>query len=185
MNPSPSTADRLGTLTETADGWQLQYVRRLPKPPATVWRAFVEPELVDQWFPFSIVGEMVVGSRLEFRAKDFEAEPFDGEVIAVDAPHRLEFTWGPDVLRFVLDETQTGTELTLTVLLSELGRAARDGAGWHECLEHLARVESTAPDAVEIEDWGKIHPAYVERFGPGASVIGPPQEYLDAHPDAS
>ncbi len=105
MNPSPSTIDRLGTLEETADGWQLQYVRRLPKPPATVWRAFVEPELVAQWFPFSIVGELVVGSRCS-SGKDFESEPFDGEVIEVDEPHRLEFTWGPDVLRFAFDESR-------------------------------------------------------------------------------
>ncbi len=185
MSPSPSTTDRLGTLVETPDGWQLRYVRQLPKPPATVWRAFVEPELVDQWFPFSIVGDFVVGSRLRFEAKDFEAEPFDGEVIDVAEPNRLEFSWGPDVLRFALDEIATGTELTLTVLLSEHGRGARDGAGWHECLEHLARVEATDPADVAVETWAQIHPAYVERFGPEASAIGPPQEYLDAHPDAS
>jgi uncharacterized protein YndB with AHSA1/START domain len=185
MNPSPSTTDRLGTLTRTADGWQLQYLRRLPKPPATVWRAFVEPELVDQWFPFSIEGEFVTGSPLRFVAKHHEADPFDGEVLAVDEPHRLEFTWGPDVLRFTLEPVDSGTELTLTVALSEHGKAARDGAGWHECLEHLAKVEATAPDEVEIETWAQIHPAYVERFGPEASTIGPPQSYLDAQQDAT
>jgi uncharacterized protein YndB with AHSA1/START domain len=185
MDPSPSTIDRLGTLAETGDGWQLQYVRRLAKPPATVWRAFVEPDLVAQWFPFSIVGELVVGSRLQFESKDYESEPFDGEVLEADQPHRLVFTWGPDVLRFALDEIETGTELTLTVLLSEHGRAARDGAGWHECLDHLTRVEATDPNDVAIETWAQIHPAYVERFGPEASTIGPPQAYLDTHPDAS
>lgn len=185
MSPSPSTKDRLGTLEETADGWQLRYVRQLAKPPATVWRAFVEPELAAQWFPFSIIGDFVTGARLEFAPKDYEGDSFDGTVIEADPPRRLVFTWGEDVLHFALDEIATGTELTLMVELSEHGKAARDGAGWHECLSHLARVEAAEPDDAAIETWAQIHPFYVEAFGPLASTIGPPQEYLDAHPDVS
>ena len=185
MNPSPSTKDRLGTLEETADGWQLTYVRQMAKPPPTVWRAFVEPALIDQWFPFSIIGEFVVGEQLEFAPKDFEGDSFNGEVLEVDAPRRLTFTWGEDVLHFALDEIDTGTELTLTVSLSEHGKAARDGAGWHECLSHLAKVEAPDPESVTIDTWAQVHPFYVEAFGPMASTIGPPQEYLDAHPEVS
>ena len=91
------------------------------------------------------------------------------------------FTWGEDVLHFSLDAIETGTELTLMVELSEHGKAARDGAGWHECLSHLEQVEAADPDAAAIETWAQTHPVYVEAFGPEASTIGPPE----GHPDAT
>jgi hypothetical protein len=53
-------------------------------------------------------------------------------------------------------------------------RAARDAAGWHECLDLLAsELDGTSPPA-----WGqtrrRLHPVYVTRLGPDASTIGPP-----------
>jgi len=169
--------DRLGTLTQTANGWQLQFVRQLNRPPAIAWRAFVEPELVARWFPSSIEGELVTGSPLTFTIPQSQAEPFHGEVIDAQEPHRLVLRWGPDVLRFELTEIPAGTALTMTVELSELGRAARDTAGWHECLDKLAK-EFGESDAAT---WADLHPIYVARFGPEASTIGPPQEYLETH----
>lgn len=184
--PSPAP-DRLGTLEPTDDGWRVQLVRRLARPPAVAWQAFVVPELVAQWFPTTIVGELVAGATLRFEFEDFDAEPFDGEVLEADEPHRLAFTWGPDVVRFELAAAGTGTELTLTVLLSEQGKAARDGAGWHECLDRLVVAESDTDDAAgrgtADPSWPQLRAIYVERFGPEASTIGPPQAYLDAHPE--
>jgi uncharacterized protein YndB with AHSA1/START domain len=172
--------DRLGVLEETDAGWQLRFVRQLGQPPATVWRAFVEPQVVATWFPSSIVGDLVAGAPLTFEIKDFKAEPFGGTVLEVAEPHLLAFTWGADVLRFELAEINGGTELTMTVQLSEYGRAARDGAGWHECLDNLAENSLDSGGTVEAETWATIHPTYVERFGPDAATIGPPQEYDDA-----
>jgi hypothetical protein len=88
------------------------------------------------------------------------------------------------VLRFDFAEATTGTELTMTVILDELGKAARDAAGWHECLDRLERSQSDAPDGAADPTWEQLHAAYVERFGPAASTLGPPQEFLDAQRDA-
>ena len=49
----------------------------------------------------------------------------------------MEFTWGTDRLRIELRADGAGTLLTLTDTFDELGKAARDGAGWHECLDRL------------------------------------------------
>jgi uncharacterized protein YndB with AHSA1/START domain len=175
--------DRLGTLKQTANGWQLQFVRTLDRPPATVWRAFAEPELVAKWFPSSIEGELVTGALLTFNISDYNTEPFPGKVIEVDEPTLLVMQWGPDVLRFELAQTSTGTELTMTVELSEQGRAARDAAGWHECLDKLVVVFADDAGKVDAATWADTHPIYMDRLGPQASTIGPPQEYLDAHPN--
>jgi uncharacterized protein YndB with AHSA1/START domain len=184
-SPSDPRTARLGTLEETPAGWELRFVRRLAKPPAVVWRAFVDPDLVARWFPTTIVGDLAAGAALRFDFTEVAADSFAGEVLEADEPRHLVFSWGGDVLRFDLAEATTGTELTMTVILDERGKAARDGAGWHECLDRLERSQSDAPDVGEAPTWKQLHAVYVERFGPAASTLGPPQEFLDVHPDGA
>jgi uncharacterized protein YndB with AHSA1/START domain len=179
MSDKTAASDRLGTLNRTGDGYELRYVRRLDRPPATVWRAFADPGLVAQWFPSTIAGDLTPGSKLEFEITGMRLPPMVGEVLEADEPHRLVFTWGEDRLSFDLTAAGDGTELTMTVLLGELGKGARDGAGWHECLDKLVRVHAADPAAVDIETWGDVHPSYVERFGPEASTLGPPEELAE------
>ena len=59
-------------------------------------------------------------------------------MLAFEPPHLMELRWGDDVLRFTLRADGDGTVLELTDTTPELGKTARDGAGWHECLELLA-----------------------------------------------
>ena len=74
------------------------------------------------------------------------AEPFEGEVLEVDAPTTLEFRWGTDVIRLELVPDGAGTTLTLLDTIDELGKAARDGAGWHTCLDQLEHhLDGTTP----------------------------------------
>jgi uncharacterized protein YndB with AHSA1/START domain len=171
---------RLGTLEQTANGWQLRYTRQLAKPPATVWKAFTDPEMIARWFPSTIEGELTAGSPLTFNIVDYDTEPFHGQVIEVDEPRLLVLKWGPDVLRFELAATTDGTALTMTVELEALGKASRDGAGWHETLDKLSVAMADPGASGDAAVWADVHPIYVERFGPEASTLGPPQEYLDA-----
>jgi len=183
MSDSAPVSDRLGTLEETAGGWRLRFVRHLDRSPATVWRAFADPDLVARWFPTTIEGNLVAGAPLRFELLGFKAEPFQGKVVEVDEPHLLVLLWGLDTLRFELAETPGGTDLTMTVEISELGRAARDGAGWHQCLDNLARMYAHDPDLCEVDTWAAAHPHYVRRFGPEAAASPPPQEFLDTLED--
>ncbi len=172
--------DELGTLSESADGWTLHFTRQLEQPPAAVWRAFAEPELVEQWFPTTIEGELRTGAPLRFGFKGHDVEPMAGEVLEAAAPHLLVFTWGPDTLRFEMSDCDGGTRLSLSVLLEAQGKAARDGAGWHECLGRVAgalagsRDGATGATGAGGDTWGDVHPAYVATFGPDAATIGPP-----------
>ncbi|HEX4282698.1 MAG TPA: hypothetical protein VHZ27_18155, partial [Solirubrobacteraceae bacterium] len=60
--------------------------------------------------------------------------------------------------------------------LDERGKAARDGAGWHTCLDALERSLSGDGDAREqMNGWKDVHEHYVESFGPEAATIGPPE----------
>jgi hypothetical protein len=91
----------------------------------------------------------------------------------------LEFSWGDgDTLRFELREDNGATELTLVDTFDELGKAARDAAGWHACLDALeADLAEDAAPVDTMERWRDVHGSYIERFGPEAATIGPPEDH--------
>ena len=171
-----------GTLERTADGAVLRYRRRLAHPLHTVWRALTEDAHLAAWFPTTIEGERVAGAPLHFSFRASEGEPFDGEMVAFTPPSLMELRWADDIVRFELEADGAGCILNLTVTLAEHGKAARDGAGWHVCLEQLAsECAGTAPPWNPPDRWRVVHRGYVERFGPEASVLGPPEEWERAH----
>ena len=73
-----------------------------------------------------------------------------------------------------------------TDTLEELGKAARDAAGWHECLDRLAHeLADQAPPWASADRWRQVHPQYVGRLGPEAATIGPPEEWERVHGKAT
>jgi uncharacterized protein YndB with AHSA1/START domain len=168
-----------GTLEELDDGrFQLRFTRTLAHPQDTVWRAITEPEQLAHWFPTTIEGERAAGAPLRFSFPGGEAPPFEGEMVAFEPPSLMELRWGPDIVRLELRPTATGTELTLLDTLDERGKAARDGAGWHACLDSLEAALSGDPDARErMGVWREVTPHYVESFGPEAATIGAPEGF--------
>jgi uncharacterized protein YndB with AHSA1/START domain len=149
--------------------------RHLPDPPSVVWRAITDREQLRSWFPCDVVvagGRWEVGAAITFL---FPPEVIDltltGEVLAVDEPNALTFSWGDEILRFELSPADGGTRL---VLLDELsaGIAARNAAGWEVCLDRLTGL-SPGSDA-----WRLHFEAYVTAFEPALGPQeGPPASY--------
>jgi uncharacterized protein YndB with AHSA1/START domain len=180
MSDDDGARDGVGTLERNGDVAVLHYERRLAHPQERVWRAITEDADLAAWFPTTIEGPRRDGAALRFAFRQGEAEPFGGEMLAFVPPTLMELRWSDDVLRFELkpdagseSDTGTGCLLRLTVTFTEFGKAARDAAGWHVCLERLsASTDGTAPPAPDR--WKELHRSYMERFGPEASTIGPP-----------
>jgi uncharacterized protein YndB with AHSA1/START domain len=183
---TPPADTDYGTL-DYADGRvTLRFTRRLPHPPGQVWRALTEPEHLAAWFPTTMDGVRAAGAPLSFAFPETAMPPMDGEMLAYDPPELMALTWGDETLRFELAPDGDGTLLRLSASFDELGKAARDAAGWHSCLDLLGcDLAGQAPPWQAGERWGVVHPGYVARFGPEASAIGPPQEWEDAHGSAS
>jgi uncharacterized protein YndB with AHSA1/START domain len=184
--PSTAPLTALGKLEPAGDRWQLRFVRDLPHPPEKVWRAITEPEHLAAWFPSTIDGERRAGAKLQFVFPFDEAPTMDGEMLVYDPPSVLELRWGDDTLRIELSATASGTRLVLLDVFDDLGKAARDAAAWHACLDILAFELTGAPkpwlddDGRDLEDrWQILNPIYVEALGPEASTEGPP----DWHPE--
>ncbi len=186
MGTSDPNPDDFGRL-ERRDGRVLvTFTRRFPYPPGTVWRALTEPDQLAAWFPTTIEGERAVGARLRFGFRNNEAPPFDGEMLAYEPPSSMTLQWGDEELRFEVGGDSGGSVLTVTVAFDEIGKAARDGAGWHTCLDLLDAVVAghDAPGS-SVDRWKVVHPTYVDRFGPEASTIGPPREWEGVHGSAA
>lgn len=175
---------RDGQLTETDGTWRLRFTRVLPHAPEKVWRALTEDEHLEAWFPTTIEGDRASGAALRFEHRDADLPAMEGEMIACEPPSLLEFTWGEDTLRFQLAPHEAGTELTLIDTLAERGKAARDGAGWHVCLDRLGyHLEGAEPPWTSPDRWRQVHGSYVEGFGPEAATVGPPEEVGEEYQD--
>jgi uncharacterized protein YndB with AHSA1/START domain len=165
-----------GELDRARGQISLRFTRRLAHPPAKVWRALTEEEHLAAWFPATIDGELAAGAKLSFGFRDVDIPPVEGQMLACDPPSLLEMAWGDnETLRFELAADGAGTLLQFTASFTELGKVARDAAGWHSCLDLLVcKVDGQAPPWRSRERWRQVHPVYVERFGPEAATIGPP-----------
>ena len=174
MNQTDQRLD--GRLEQTDGRWQLRFVRRLRHAPERVWRALTEPEHLAAWFPAEMQGERAAGAQLRFVHRDGRGPTVDGEMITYDPPSVLEFRWGADeTLRFEVRPDGDGSLLTFVNTFDELGKAARDAAGWHACLDVLAyHLDGEPAPWTPGERWEEVHEAYVERLGPEASTVGPP-----------
>ena len=111
---------------------------------------------------------------LRFVFREGEGEPFAGSMVEYSPRSAMELRWeGDETLRLELAPAGSGCVLTLINRFDEIGKAARDAAGWHACLDVLeASLAGASIDAGAR--WGEVHPGYVSRFGPEAATIGPP-----------
>jgi uncharacterized protein YndB with AHSA1/START domain len=150
--------------------------RHLVDPPAVVWRAITDRDRFRSWFPCDVEvsgDRWEVGATITFR---FSPEVIDltleGQVLAVDEPKLLAYTWGEDTLRFELHPDADGG--TTLVLIDELPpeSAARNAAGWEECLERLAGRQSEEPG------WQARFDRYAAEF---VVVLGPQEGPPSGH----
>src|SRR5690348_9200962 len=163
-----------GELLEVGGRYELRFTRRLSHPVSKVWQAITTPSGLAAWFPFDVVGERSPGAPLRFVFREGEGDDFSGSMVEFSPESVMELRWeGDETLRLEVSEAEGGCLLTLINRFDEIGKAARDGAGWHTCLDALEASLAGSP-LDTAERWQAVHPSYVERFGPAAATIGPP-----------
>lgn len=164
------------TLHTTDDQTVLRFERRLAHPAQKVWRALTDPAELTHWFPQDLVGSFAPGARLRFvfrgERPTLDGEPvpdFTGEVLEADPPRLLVYTWAGDTLRWSLTPDGDGCLLVFTVTFAEHGKAARDAAGWHLCLDALVTRLDGAP-AGPGTGWQEYYDGYAASFGPDGAT---------------
>jgi uncharacterized protein YndB with AHSA1/START domain len=132
-----------GTYEQTDGRPVVRFERTFPHPVAAVWDAVTDPARLAQWFPTSVeFAALQPGAPITFRFAEDAYPAMEGAFREVRPPERLVFTWGEDELTFELAETEGGAacRLTFSVALDAADKAARDAAGWEQCLDMLALV---------------------------------------------
>ena len=127
-----------GKLSEVDGRYELRFVRTLSHPVARVWDAITTPSGLSAWFPFDVVGDRSTGATLRFEFRAGEGDDFSGSMVEFTPESAMELAWeGDETLRLELTPSDAGCVLTLINRFDELGKAARDAAGWHACLDAL------------------------------------------------
>jgi uncharacterized protein YndB with AHSA1/START domain len=156
-----------GKLERAGDRFRLRYERHYPHPPEKVWRALIDPVELKHWFPTRIEGERKQGAKLRFVFEGENAPATEGTLTKLEPERLLEFSWGEDLLRFELSAHGSGTKLVFVSTFDERAVAPRSAAGWHACLDGLAKRLDGKPDGDEAPSWPRLYTEYVEKIGLG------------------
>ena len=171
----------LGThFTTTADGrLALRFDRTFAHPPKKVWRALTEAEHLRHWFPAAVDFDLTPGAKVRFEIRTDAKQHYDipddqaisyGEVIAVEAPHLLEYAWEEEILRWELQTGgKDGCRLIFTHVLDRTyttPAASEVAAGWHVGFEMLtAQLDGQAIQRSPWERQAQILTDYAQSFG--------------------
>jgi hypothetical protein len=106
----------------------------------------------------------------------------ENEVTDWDPPRLLGYTWAkegerPDHLRWELRPHDNGCVLILVHTFDDRLKAARDGAGWHVCLDALAEEMAGGapePPGGDPGPWTTLNDTYQGRFGISPEEATPP-----------
>jgi uncharacterized protein YndB with AHSA1/START domain len=173
-----------GTLLTVGGRSALRFERRIAHRPEKVWRALTEPAQLAEWFPATPEWVLEPGAKIRFSfppeapVDDVDAADYEGQVVTVDPPRLLEYTWSSELLRWELTPDGDGTLLVFQTVFDDISRAARDAAGWDVCLEVLETVlagESAPSWDDQMKRWDEVFSRYAEDFGPEASAQGKPE----------
>jgi uncharacterized protein YndB with AHSA1/START domain len=157
----------------------LRFERRIAHPVEAVWRAVTAPAELAHWFPCEVQVDLRVGGRMTFVFPEMTlpegASTLLGEVTELEPPRRFSFTWGEDHLHFALEPIDDGAAclLLFTVELDSADKAARDGAGWHSCIDGLEHLldgdEDSRPH--DRDAWQGHYEEYQRRGFPATAPL--------------
>jgi len=172
-------APAFGATVEIAgETWTLVLVRELRHAPLTVWGALTDPAQLREWAPFDADANLgTAGTTANLTTVGAPTPMVSALTVKrADAPTVLEYNWGGQDLRWQLEPVGSGTRLTLWHNIDRRF-IAMGAAGWHICLDVMARLLDGAPigrivgaDAMKFGGWQRLHGEYAKQFGLGASA---------------
>ncbi len=122
--------------------------KEMPHPPEKVWRALTQAPLIEAWLMTNDF-QPVVGHKFTFRSTPVPNWNgiIDSEVLVVEPPARLAYSWGSMGLKTVVAWTLTPTPGGTQVRMEQSGfRSKEDAAykgatyGWQKFLGNLGHV---------------------------------------------
>jgi uncharacterized protein YndB with AHSA1/START domain len=106
--------------TDRAQTDAISFEFELQHPPAKVWRALTDPELLDQWLLPTFGLKLERGAAFSFKTQPYPG--WDGTVnctmLEIETQRKLRYTWVvgdmlDTVVTFTLTPTESGTRMSL------------------------------------------------------------------------
>jgi uncharacterized protein YndB with AHSA1/START domain len=155
----------------TGSRWTLVFVRDLHHPPTKVWAALTQPDHLSQWAPYTANRDLgTAGPAVLAMIDGLTHEDIKAEVTHAEPTKLLEYSWGTDLLRWELEETSSGTQLTLSHTVRDKDFVPKVAAGWHLCLDVAEKLLDGTPiapirgsDAVN-HGWTELNARYAAKL---------------------
>lgn len=154
----------LGRLVHDGSDRHLEFLRPLPQPPETVWRALTEPSGLAAWFG-TWTGDPAEGHvELSMSAEDDDSAQ-TVRITRCDAPTHLSVETpsptGSWSLEIVLTESDGTTLLSFIHRLGPVDDSTDIGPGWHFYLDRLQAALNGEPVP---KDWDEYYPALADSY---------------------
>jgi uncharacterized protein YndB with AHSA1/START domain len=168
--PGPASGARI---EKDGERWTLVLARQVRHPPEKVWQALTDPAHLREWAPFDADRNLGTTGRTVTLTTVGAPTPMVSEttVTRAEAPRVLEFSWGGQDIRWLLEPTGDGTRLTLWHSIDRRF-ISMGAAGWHICLDVLDHLLGGAPlgrmvggDALRFGGWQRLNAEYAAAFG--------------------
>lgn len=138
------------------------------------WDLITQPDLMKQWFPFTPRYEQRVGAVIYFTGDQY-ADDFEGSVLTWNPVHEFAFDWGGSTITLTLELGQDGAVLTLRDGLADKQEAARNAAGWEQCLQELSKLNKAGaadgPHSANAVPWQPLYEKYVDAGFPNGAPV--------------
>lgn len=152
-----------GAVTVVPGAVEIRIARAFPHAVERVWQALVEPDQLVLWLAPGAIEPWEGGTaRLNFTDSGIV---IDSTVTEFDPPRAVAYSWsGPGEtlrpLRFETSAKDTGTQLSLTLVLPAGEDAARAAAGFEAHLEMLAAALEGVPIKFPFAMFKALRTAY-------------------------
>ena len=162
-----STGEPLATLSRDEGYVQASFTRSFAHPASEVWSALTDRAVLPQWLAAGAI-EQRLGGRAHLDFAD-SGIVIDAVVTAFEPGRLLEYSWSSGdqplrPLRWSLEPTAGGCQLTLRVRVPRSEDAARAAAGWEAHLEMLAAQLEGVPIRFPFDLFKAAREVYGERL---------------------
>ena len=159
------------TFAAKGDGIEARITRALDNTPLEVWAALTQAEYLVNWLAPGAIDPRP-GGRAVLNFVD-SGIIINSEVSRIEPPRVLEYSWSapgepPRPLRWEVEPTPDGTQLTLTLLSPAGEDAGRACAGFAAHLDMLAAALAGVPVKFPFERFKTLRDAFRARLAESA-----------------
>lgn len=141
----------------------------LDEGPDWVWQHLVDPDAVATWSPCVPEQPIATTGPVLLRENPGD-EPIRATVLELTEGRWLTHTWGDDTVTWTVERFGPFASVAVRQATTSRDSALDCAAGWHLCLEVLARRAAgedaprvVGPDAL-AHGWAELRAGYAERF---------------------